>query len=58
MLTLNEKLVYDFYRCDLEDKVETIVDPTPEQLEIIAKTRELIKNMGDQDQIQAYINQL
>ena len=58
MLTLNEQLVYDFYRCDLEDKVETIVGPTPEQLEIIAKTRELIKNMGDQDQIQAYINQL
>lgn len=58
MLTLNEQLVYDFYRCDLEDKVETIVDSTPEQLEIIAKTRELIDNMGDQDQIQAYINQL
>lgn len=58
MLTLNEKLVYDFYRCDLEDKVEAITKPTPEQQEIIAKTRELIDNMGDQDQIQAYINQL
>jgi len=58
MLTLNEKLVYDFYRCDLEDKVERITEPTPEQLEIIKTVREMINDFGDREQIQSLIDTL